>query len=753
MDRNDDTAERGGIERSDRSGPTADSDAAGGAGGATGGAGDGTDGPSGAIESAGDAVETASEPTESTGATRRALLKAAGASSMGGVLSALVAEGALAEEVEPGSADGRGGVFDASDGRPPATVFPESVASGDPTPSGVLLWTRIAADAYRTDEPLGVEVATDGTFEDVVYRGVVPAAAVDPADDYTVKVDLDGKLESDRFYFYRFFYDGTTSRVGRCRTLPEPDASPDELRVAAVTCQEFSNGYYGAFAHVAQEEVDYIVHLGDAIYEYAAPDAEYEGRDVVLPSGKDVAHGLADFRYLHERYRSDEFYQRALERHTMIATWDDHEIVNNRWWEYDRDPERPASTSHPENGDREFMQRLFAEGIKAYWEFMPVRVNISEELTDYDPETSPAPQGDDLHEGFQLYRSFAFGDLADLAMTDERLYRTDPPGEGQYESDAAPYRDPDMSDPPDAPDRTMLGDRQRGWFLDFLADSTATWTVWGNEVLTTALKTTNDGEASTYLNYDQWDGYQAERARIMERATDTENFVTLTGDLHSYVVAYLLDDYESPDGQEPAPLQGRPVGVEFMTPAITSANLSEMADPSGAGGFPAGTDGTTVNQLAQSQNPHIEFFNSSRWGYSIVEFTREDATYIAYDVDKTEDSPCASRETLVAYRTPAGSDELVEVTGEYTPAEPTTGPDVTGNGMGATDPDCDGLYENVDGRTNQQTGEAADVVDVQALFANRGSDAVANNPGSFDFNEDARLDVVDVQKLFVEVTE
>ena len=626
------------------------------------------------------------DPTPRPGVTgstsRRTLLRATGASSMTGVLSFLLSRGVLAEEVDPDPVGGREDVFRRNGSLERETVFPESVASGDPTSSGVILWTRIAPEAYRSDALLGVEVATNEGFDDVVYRGIVPASAVEPGDDFTVKADLDGELEPNEFYSYRFYYRGVTSRIGRCRTLPAPDESPDDLRIAVATCQDFSNGYYGAFSHIAGEDVDYLVHLGDAIYEYAVPDSAYEGRDVVLPSGEEVAYGLEDFRYLHRRYRSDAFYQRALERHTVIATWDDHEIVNNRWWEYDREPQRPASTSHPENDDREFMQRLFAAGIKSWWEYTPARIAISEELENYGPDRSDAPEGDDLHREFRLYRSFAFGDLLELAMTDERLYRTDPPGEAENERGTGPYSG--TEDPPDSPERTMLGTDQREWFLDFLEESDATWTVWGNEVLVAPLRYADTDEASLSVNYDAWDGYRAERQEIAAVADENvENFVALTGDMHSSVAGYLLRDYESSENQSSPPASSERIGVEFMTPAISSANLVEAtredtpSAPTGTEIFdlPFGAPGELFTRRILSENPHLEHFDSSRWGYSIVEFTPEDATYIAYDVDKDDNSPQANRETLVAFRTPAGSDELTEVTAEYTPAEPTTDSD------------------------------------------------------------------------------
>ncbi|MDY7080893.1 MAG: PhoD-like phosphatase N-terminal domain-containing protein, partial [Halobacteria archaeon] len=128
--------------------------------------------------------------------------------------------------------------------------------SGGSTQTGVILWTRVSPDAHKPDEPLVVEVANDEAFDDVVERGTVAPERIDEAHDYTVKVDLDGSLDSNTRYYYRFVYDGVVSQTGRCRTLPAPDDNIQNVSFAVVTCQEYQDGYYGAFHHVAQEDVD-----------------------------------------------------------------------------------------------------------------------------------------------------------------------------------------------------------------------------------------------------------------------------------------------------------------------------------------------------------------------------------------------------------------------------------------------------------------------------------------------------------------
>ena len=239
-----------------------------------------------------------SERGEESTATRRAVLEAAGAGSAVSALAALFSTGAAATDVDPEPASGGDDLFDVE--RTARAVFPQSVASGGPTPAGAIVWTRIDEAAYEGDRDVGLQVtpapddstpneAADFSTDTQHFR--VPAAELAPEDDYTLSVDLDGELGAGRFYFYRFVFDGDASPVGRLRTLPEPDADPDRLKLACVSCNRYEQGYYGAFAHMAREDADYILYLGDFIYEYGG-SGDFPGRDIRLPSGKGVAHTL-----------------------------------------------------------------------------------------------------------------------------------------------------------------------------------------------------------------------------------------------------------------------------------------------------------------------------------------------------------------------------------------------------------------------------------------------------------------------------
>ena len=539
----------------------------------------------------------------------------------------------------------REAVFEVDDGREPGAVFPQSVASGGPTAAGVILWTRIAPSAFALDEPLGVEVARDADFADPAYRGVVDDTERIRAHDHVVKVDVDGALAPSTEYRYRFVYDGVASRVGTCHTLPEPDASPESLRVGVLACQNYLNGYYPALGYVAEEDLDFLLHVGDFIYESGAGDfkgldsRDYRDRDLDLPSGADRVQDIDDYRYIYRTYRSDRFLQRALESHTLIAAWDDHEIANDICW----DPATDApKADHPRGEDPEFMTRLTADAIHAWWEFMPARL-------DYDSGA------ESLQDRFQLWRSFEFGDLVKLVLTDERLYR-DPPRETfPTAENCRPENEP--------PGRTMLGEDQLAWFTAQIRDSDARWTVWSDEVLTIPFRL-GLGRAAVYPVQGGWDGYTRERRYIKEKLREfsPRNFVTLTGDMHCYIAGYKRTDYGGAI-TERLFSPGERVGVEFMTPAVTSLNVAEAL------GLTDGLVGQLTEPLLRrfvtAQNPHLEFFDSHHWGYSVVEFTREDCTYVGYSVDKHEDSIDADREVVAAYRVPDEEIELIDVTDEY----------------------------------------------------------------------------------------
>jgi alkaline phosphatase D len=448
--------------------------------------------------------------------------------------------------------------------RPPSWVFRESVASGDPTSTGVVLWTRLHPPLWRRDLPLAFLVAEDPDFTRIVHRGLVDPAGYGPDTDFTVHVDLDGLLEPNRFYYYRFIYRRTASRPGRCRTLPPPGYPLEKIGLGVITCQDYPNGYYGAFARLALDpEIDYVVHLGDLIYE-STGDTDFQNsafpdRRITLPSRQSVAFGLDDFRSLYRTYRSDRAMQLAMEVHTWIVIWDDHETANDCYWDYDRDtlgaPDHPFQTQRRYGNDPARLRRLKLDAQQAWAEYVPTRIAFN-------------PLASHPHDAMSIYRHLDIGDLVRLVLTDERTYRmAHPCGEQPYGRNgrlASPGCPAQF-----APGRTMLGDTQRAWFLDTLTSSPAIWNTWANEVFLGALTLGDPAQPGLTLNLDAWDGFAAERTDLLRTLRDAavSNLVVLTGDLHTYLAALVKIDYGQTANDDPANV----IGVEFMTPAITSA--------------------------------------------------------------------------------------------------------------------------------------------------------------------------------------
>lgn len=191
------------------------------------------------------------------------------------------------------------------------SVFNWSVASGDPTKSGIILWTRVNSEAYNGTTPLKYQVARDQNFQSIVLEDQVNASEFGVERDYTVHIDLDGKLEANTSYFYRFIYKDISSPIGRCKTLPAADAELSKLRLAVLTCNDYSTGYFNAFYELAKEDVDFVIHLGDFAYEYPQYPPGYgeiirtdlqieEGPGQYEPKGKSGgqrASTLANFRH------------------------------------------------------------------------------------------------------------------------------------------------------------------------------------------------------------------------------------------------------------------------------------------------------------------------------------------------------------------------------------------------------------------------------------------------------------------------
>jgi alkaline phosphatase D len=373
------------------------------------------------------------------------------------------------------------------------------VASGDPQPDGVVLWTRLAPDplhggglppqAYR----VRWEVARDERFRRVVRRGTAQAR---PELAHSVHPEVRG-LEPDREYFYRFDVNGALSPVGRTRTAAERGGR--QLRFGFASCQNYQDGFYTSHHHLANEELAFVVFLGDYIYEGAPnPNAlrTHEGTGEPLT--------LENYRNRHAQYRSDPNLRAAHGSCPWIVTFDDHEIDNN--WADDI-PQDPAQQT-PEA----FRARRIA-AFQAYYEHMPLR-------------RSALPSGPDI----RVYRRITFGDLAELNVLDTRQYRTD------QRADEAAANDPANS---------MTGPQQERWLTSGLARSRARWNLIGQQTMIAQ----NDRRAGPerVFDFDNWDGYRVQRKRLLEFAgRRAHNPIVLTGDRHCTWACDLKPDFDDP---------------------------------------------------------------------------------------------------------------------------------------------------------------------------------------------------------------
>ncbi|MFF8829207.1 alkaline phosphatase D family protein [Streptomyces sp. NPDC015131] len=485
-----------------------------------------------------------------------------------GFLTATGAAAALAFSVNlPGTAH----AAEADARRITEDPFTLGVASGDPLPGSVLLWTRLAPRPYepgggmpRGRVQVRWELAHDARFTRVARRGT---ATAHPEFDHSLHVDVTG-LDTDRVYHYRFRAGDWISPAGRTRTAPAPGARTGELRLAAVSCQAYHDGYFTAHRHLADEDLDAVFHLGDYLYEYAVNATggarAYTDRRLPAHFNRETVT-LEDYRLRYGLYKSDPDLRAAHAAHPFVVTWDDHETENN------------YAGGTPENDvpPEEFLLRR-AAAYRAYWENQPLRV----------PQR---PTGPDM----RLYRRLRFGRLAQFDILDTRQYRSD-----QAYGDGWQTPGPESEDP----SRTMTGAAQERWLLDGWKTSAATWNVLPQQV-TFAQRRNVPGPAFK-LSMDAWDGYPASRRRVLDgaAAAGIDNLLVLTGDVHVGYAFDLKADFDDPDS--------RTVGTEIVATSIASGK--DGADR------PANYDDLT------RANPHLKFYNGRR-GYVTVTLTPERA--------------------------------------------------------------------------------------------------------------------------------
>jgi len=498
--------------------------------------------------------------------TRRDLIASLGAAAVAPWLSG------CEENAPAAAADGKRATA-------PKVAFPFGVASGDPLQDAVIIWTRTTPDDGGKDVTLKWEVAEDEALTRVIQKGKAVARS---EDDYTCKVDVRG-LAPGRAYYYAFSAGGARSPAGRTRTAPA--GLVDRLRLAVVTCSDFSRGLYNAYARIAErDDLDAVVHLGDYIYEGGRTD-RVRPHD---PPHKCVT--LADYRRRYASYRTDTALQAVHARNPMIWVWDDHETCDGTWLG-GADPK-----NHVNAEDGPFALRK-AAALQAALEWMPIR--------------SPDPSNPE-----RIYRRFAFGDLAELFMLDTRRIGRDRPGEPNGPEGTGFTLTDEFADPA----RHLLGAEQEAWFSSALTGSRARWKLVGNQVVFAPIKLAGAPDAtgaSLYANPDQWDGYTPARDRILDavQSAGVGNLVIFTGDVHAGMAFDVARDVNNPAVYDP--VSGRGVfGVEFVAPSISSAGDPE--DPDDAEEL--------VEQLAVGNadllrvaNPHLKYIRGELNGYLLVD--------------------------------------------------------------------------------------------------------------------------------------
>ncbi|MHB9754287.1 alkaline phosphatase D family protein [Streptomyces sp. BYX5S] len=532
--------------------------------------------------------------------TRRTVVKAAAA---GAALAAPLAATAPAHAAE-------------------APAFLHGVASGDPLPDGVLLWTRVTPTAEAVpgsgkgpDVQVGWEIAEDRTFRTIVAKGTVGASA---ATDHTVKADVRG-LRQETTYYFRFSVGVTHSPVGRTRTTPAADASPAGLRFGVVSCSNWEAGYFSAYRHLAARgDLDAVLHLGDYLYEYGTgeyPTAEYTVRQH-RPAHEIVS--LADYRTRHGQTKTDADVQAMQAAHPLIAIWDDHEFANDAW--------SGGAENHTPGTEGDWAARRQA-AKQAYFEWMPVR-----------PSTAGT-----------VFRRLRFGALADLHLLDLRSFRSEQSSIGNGAVDS--------------PDRTITGRAQLDWLKAGLAGSDARWKLVGTSVmispvafgslpahllgpLAELLGLPKEGLA---INVDQWDGYTHDRAELISHLREhaVRDTVFLTGDIH---MAWAND---VPVKAATYPLSPS-AATEFVVTSVTSDNLDDILHVA------PDTLSTVAEGAVKAANRHVRWLDMDHHGYGVLDVTAERAQMDFYVISDRTDARATSAWKR-SYRTRTGTQKVERV--------------------------------------------------------------------------------------------
>lgn len=433
--------------------------------------------------------------------------------------------------------------------------FTLGIASGSPRADGVVLWTRLAPRLFEPGGgmpsrrvPVQWAVSEDPRMRRYVRAGSTWAA---PGLGHSVHVEVEG-LQPGRDYWYRFRYGRHLTEVGHTRTAPAPGAPVPRLTFAASSCAKWDDGWFTAYRAMAQEDLDFVLHLGDYVYEYAIAADGGNRRGAAVPQVLTTAPQTLDrWRYQYEIAKSDPDLQLLHQRFPWVVTWDDHEVADD------------YANHQSKNGD---ITAVRANAYQAWYEHSPVRAAAGR------------------RSGPQVYGRLGWGDLVQLDVLDGRQHRDVPPcGWGEAQACRAAY-DPAI---------TMLGQEQERWLYDGLHSSSARWNVIGSDVMMARLD--HDGDAGDLLWNDAWDGFPEARNRLCRNIVDARvrNAVIVSGDWHSTFVSDIHADFDVP---------GSPtIATEFVDTSITTNGDTPVYGP---------YYGPMIKF-----NPHIRFFDGDRRGY------------------------------------------------------------------------------------------------------------------------------------------
>lgn len=447
--------------------------------------------------------------------------------------------------------------------------FYHGVASGDPLHDRVIIWTRVTP-ANHGVESIGVDwyVATDSLFANIVNSGNYETS---PDIDYTVKIDVDG-LEPYSYYYYYFHAEGRNSVIGRTKTIPVEDM--EQLRFAAIHGTNYNHGYYNAYRALAnRNDFEFVIHLGDYIYEYASHQYGNHQERWLMPEHELLT--LDDYRTRYSHYRLDPDKRFIHQQYPWYLIWDDHEIADDTFID--------GAVNHDPDTQGPFEDRK-AAAIQAYFEWLPLR-----------------PVEDPDNPANLIRKKINWGNLAKLFLLDTR-------NEARMDARGLPN---------DSPDKVLLGEDQYNWLSEGLYNSyhnqNLPWRVIANQVMFVPLRL-----FGIPVNRDQWDGYEFERQRLLDFFSDNniKNSVIISGDIHT---AWANEIHNPSLGEYGEQGQSCIYAAEFICTSISSPSVN----------FGQGIGATTIKW----QNPHVQYVELLHRGYSIFDITEARVQSDYYFVD------------------------------------------------------------------------------------------------------------------------